>query len=102
VTFVLHGDTVYTAVDHKPKTTQRLKRLANIRRDARVAVLVDDYDEDWTRLWWCRLRGLARVTEEADEARRLLGAKYEQYRGKLPSGPVIALTVDEWTGWSAT
>ena len=98
ITFVLSGDEVFTAVDHKPKTTRALKRLANIRRDPRVTVLVDSYDEDWTKLWWCRLRGTARIIDEVIE---LFGVKYEQYRGRLPSGPVIAVAIDEWTGWSS-
>ena len=102
VTFVLDGDTLYTAVDHKPKTTQALKRLANIRRNPRVTLLVHSYEEDWSRLWWCRLRGSASVVESAEEAGGLFPEKYEQYRGRLPSGPVIAVSIDEWTGWSAT
>jgi PPOX class probable F420-dependent enzyme len=103
VTFVLDGETVYSAVDHKPKTTQRLKRLANIRRDSRVTLLVHSYDDDWSQLWWCRLRGKAEVLDDgADDARRLLAEKYDQYRERLPSGPVIAVAIEEWTGWSAT
>ena len=97
ITFVLSGDELLTAVDHKPKTTRALKRLANIRHDPRVTVLVHSYDEDWAKLWWCRLRGHARIIDEVSE---LFGVKYEQYRGRLPSGPVIAVAIDEWTGWS--
>jgi PPOX class probable F420-dependent enzyme len=103
VTFVLAGETVYSAIDHKPKTTQRLKRLANIRRDPRVTLLVHSYDDDWSLLWWCRLRGHAEVLDGgADDARRLLAGKYQQYRERLPSGPVIAIAIEGWTGWSAT
>ena len=98
VTFVLDGDTLYTAVDHKPKTTRALKRLANVERDPRVTLLVHSYAEDWDELWWCRLRGVARVTDGAPQA---FGVKYEQYRGRLPDGPVIAVAVENWTGWSA-
>jgi len=105
MTFVISGDALYSAVDHKPKTTRALKRLANIRRDPRATVLVHSYEEDWTKLWWCRLRGIAEVLDngaDADRARDLLAAKYEQYRERLPSGPVIATIVDEWMGWSAS
>lgn len=101
ITFALAGNTLYTAVDHKPKTTQALKRLANIRRDGRVSVLVHSYDEDWTRLWWCRLRGSASIVENGEEAYGLLAAKYAQYRERLPSGPVIAVAIDQWTGWTS-
>lgn len=102
VTFVLSGDLLFTAVDHKPKTTRALKRLANIRREPRVTVLVQSYAEDWSQLWWCRLSGRAEALEEAPEARGLLAEKYEQYRETFPSGPVIAVAIDDWTGWSAT
>jgi PPOX class probable F420-dependent enzyme len=98
VTFVLEGDVFYTAVDHKPKTTRDLNRLANIRRDARVTLLVHSYEEDWDNLWWCRLNGSARIVDDVPES---LGVKYEQYRERLPAGPVIAVTIQQWTGWSA-
>src|SRR5205814_1068673 len=61
ITFALVGDTILTAVDHKPKISRRLRRIANIERNHDVTVLVDHYEEDWTRLWWCRLAGTARV-----------------------------------------
>ena len=95
--FVLHGEVLYSAVDQKKKQTFRLRRLDNVRRDPRVSVLIDHYEEDWAKLWWCRLRGHARIIDEVSE---LFGVKYEQYRGRLPSGPVIAVAIDEWTGWS--
>jgi PPOX class probable F420-dependent enzyme len=98
VTFVLDGDVLYTAVDHKPKTTRALKRLANVARDPRVTLLVHSYEERWEQLWWCRLNGTARVQDAVPKA---LEVKYDQYRGRLPSGPVIAVTIEEWTGWSA-
>ena len=59
ICYALEGDVLYSAVDEKPKRSQRLKRLANIRADARVTVLVDHYEEDWTRLWWVRAAGRA-------------------------------------------
>ena len=69
VTFVLDGDHVYTAVDAKPKTTTNLRRLRNIGRDPRVAVLADHYEADWDRLWWARADGLASILgESADRA----------------------------------
>ena len=105
VTFALDGDHVYTAVDAKPKTTTNLRRLRNIGRDPRVAVLADHYEADWDRLWWARADGLASILgESADRARplELLAARYPQYRATLPAGPVIAIAVERWTGWAAT
>jgi PPOX class probable F420-dependent enzyme len=104
ICFVLEGDVLYSAVDEKPKRSKRLKRLANIRAHPGVTVLVDHYEEDWSRLWWVRLRGEARVLEEGPERDRallLLAAKYDQYRAQPPTGPVIAVEVEEWRAWSA-
>src|SRR5207249_11144921 len=83
VCFVLAGDTVYSAVDRKPKRTTALQRLANVRADPAATVLVDHYDEDWTMLWWVRLTGRGRVLDQGDERERalqLLRDKYPQYR----------------------
>jgi PPOX class probable F420-dependent enzyme len=104
ICYALEGDVLYSAVDEKPKRSKRLKRLANIRAHPGATVLVDHYEEDWTRLWWVRLRGEARVLEEGperDRALALLAGKYDQYRAQPPTGPVIALDVTEWRGWSA-
>jgi PPOX class probable F420-dependent enzyme len=104
ICFVLDRDVLYSAVDEKPKRSRRLKRLANIRAHPDVTVLVDHYEEDWSRLWWVRVRGAARVLEagqEHDRALALLAEKYDQYRAEPPRGPVIAVRVREWRGWSA-
>ena len=52
VTFAVDGDMIYTAVDHKPKTTTRLRRLANIAANPQVTLLADHYADDWDQLWW--------------------------------------------------
>jgi PPOX class probable F420-dependent enzyme len=105
VTFAADGDTLCIAIDHKPKSTLRLKRLANIAANPTVALLADHYADDWTQLWWSRADGEATVlTEPADTARpvALLAARYPQYQATPPTGPVIAITVTTWTGWSYT
>jgi PPOX class probable F420-dependent enzyme len=103
IVFALAGDTIYHAVDHKPKRTTALKRLANLEADPRAAVLADAYDEDWERLWWVRADGTARILEPGHaEAIALLAARYPQYRERPPEGPVIAVDVTRWTGWSAS
>ncbi|MEV0288757.1 TIGR03668 family PPOX class F420-dependent oxidoreductase [Kribbella sp. NPDC050820] len=102
VTYAVHGDEVYIAIDHKPKTTTDLRRLRNIAENDRVAVLVDEYDEDWTHLWWVRLDGVARVLPSLPAAVQLLQAKYPQYDAEPPRGPVIAVQVQNWSGWSYT
>ena len=103
-TFVVAGDSMYVAVDQKPKSTTDLKRLRNIRANPAVCLLVDHYDEDWTSLWWVRADGLASVVTEAGEMAgpiELLVERYPQYRDAPPTGPLIAIQVTFWSGWSA-
>jgi PPOX class probable F420-dependent enzyme len=116
ITFALDGDRIYTAVDAKPKSTTNLRRLRNIRADPRVAVLADHYEADWHRLWWARAEGLASILGDpagpAGAAGRpgpglagpleLLAGRYPQYRRSPPTGPVIAIAVERWTGWAAS
>ena len=102
VVFVLHGQIVYTAVDAKPKTTQRLRRLTNIESNPRVSLLVDHYDEDWTQLWWVRADGIATIHHDGgavQAGRDLLRAKYAQYQSVSLDGPVIAVAVERWSSW---
>jgi PPOX class probable F420-dependent enzyme len=104
IVFALAGDTLYSAVDEKPKRSRVLRRIENARARPEVTVLVDHYDDDWSSLWWARLRGRARVLgggEEAERALALLVEKYAQYRDAPPGLPVLAIDVDEWRGWSA-
>jgi PPOX class probable F420-dependent enzyme len=105
VCFALDGERLYSAVDRKPKTSPRLARLENIRAHPPVAVLVDHYEGDWSRLWWVLLRGRARVVEEGEEhelALAMLSDKYPQYRDSPPVDAVIVMSIDEWRGWAAS
>jgi PPOX class probable F420-dependent enzyme len=102
ICFAVDGDTIWSAVDAKPKRTRALRRLENIAADPRVAVLVDEYDDaDWSRLWWARADGTAAVHDAAPHALALLCARYEQYADSPPAGPFVAVAVTRWSGWSA-
>jgi PPOX class probable F420-dependent enzyme len=105
VTFAVADDAIVTAVDHKPKTTTALQRLRNVRRHGTATLLVDEYDEDWTALWWVRVRGAATVIEPDVPGHRAavapLVAKYEQYHDRAPRGAAIVVRIDEITGWAA-
>jgi PPOX class probable F420-dependent enzyme len=105
VCFALQGEVVYSAVDHKPKRGPRLRRVANIESTGRACLLVDAYDDaDWSRLWWVRLDGRARVVQAAPERSAALAAltrRYAQYAERPPTGPVLALDVTRWSGWSS-
>ena len=101
--FAVDGETLYFAVDAKPKTTTNLKRLRNIAANPAVSVLVDHYEDDWSKLWWVRADGTARVVADPSEAKHaieLLVNRYAQYRASRPLGPVVAIHIDRLTGWS--
>jgi PPOX class probable F420-dependent enzyme len=102
VVFAVHEQVVYTAVDAKPKTTQRLRRLTNIEANPQVSLLVDHYDDDWAQLWWVRADGIATIHHDdsaADAGLDLLRAKYAQYQSVSLDGPVIAVDVRRWSSW---
>jgi PPOX class probable F420-dependent enzyme len=99
IVFAVAGGVLITAVDHKPKSTMRLRRLDDIAANPRVSVLVDEYADDWDQLWWARVDGVGRVHESYDL--EPLVAKYADYREQPPQGPVIAIEVTRWSGWSA-
>lgn len=103
---VSEGDSnvLYTAVDAKPKSTRRLRRLANIGHNPAVSLLVDHYDDDWTRLWWVRADGDATVHHSGEEMATgyaLLRAKYHQYRRVELDGPVVTVQIRRWSSWQA-
>ena len=105
VVFAVDGEEIVSIVDAKPKRTPELKRLRNIAENPRVSLLVDEYDEDWERLWWVRADGEARVEGSGsarDRAIELLRAKYEQYRSTWsePVGAAVVVRVDRWRWWA--
>lgn len=100
--FFLKGDVVYSAVDAKPKSTLALRRLDNLATNPAACLLVDCYDDDWSKLWWIRVDGTARVLvdgDERDHALDLLASKYPQYQATRPPGPVIAMDITAWRSW---
>ena len=104
VVFAVHNGVVYTAVDAKRKTTQRLRRLANIEANPRVSMLVDHYDDDWTQLWWVRADGVAAVHHSGEEMAAgyaHLRQKYVQYQRIALDGPVVTVEVQRWSHWHA-
>lgn len=105
ITFAVNGEVIVTAVDGKPKSGKRLRRLSDIAENPNVTVLVDHYREDWSALWWARAEGEA--TElSADDSRcpellEMLAEKYPQYLRQRPDGSLIVIAVSRWIGWSA-
>ena len=97
--YALVGDAFYFAVDDKPKRTRtRLKRLRNIEDNPQVALVIDDYDEEWTRLAYLLVQGRAQLVVHGDEYARALAAlceRYPPYRAMplaLPAHPMVRIT----------
>ena len=107
-TFALLDDgRLVTAVDHKPKRTTRLQRLANVAADPRVTLAVDHWDDDdWSALWWVRVHASAVVVEPEAAAHATavaaLAARYPQYADRPPEGPALVLDPERWVGWRAS
>ena len=106
ICFACDGSVFYSAIDRKPKRVapSRLARLKNIQETPQVAFLVDQYDEDWTRLWYVLVRGEAEVVSASAEQKRaiqLLRAKYQQYDSNmLPDDAlVLRITPARITAW---
>ena len=104
VVFAVHDDMVYTAVDAKRKSTQRLRRLVNIEANPQVSMLVDHYEDDWAALWWVRADGVAAIHYSGDAMATgysLLRRKYLQYQRIALDGPVVTVDVQRWSSWQA-
>ena len=105
VVFAVVGETLWSAVDAKPKSTTALRRLANVAANPAVSLLVDHYADDWATLWWVRADGQATVVHLDEggttEGLAALVAKYPQYQLDPPLGPALRIHVTRWTSWSA-
>jgi PPOX class probable F420-dependent enzyme len=103
ICFAVVDGWVGSAVDHKPKRTGRLLRLDDMEVAGTATVLVDYYDDDWSQLWWVRIRGRAVVhrhhDEEAVAVLAALAAKYDQYREHPPAGAVYRIGIDDVRSW---
>lgn len=104
ITFALEADVLYTAVDAKPKRATHLRRFDNVAANPRVSVIVDAYDDDWSRLWWARADGHASIAtggEGLERAFSALRARYAQHATVALTGPAMIIVVKRWSGWSA-
>jgi PPOX class probable F420-dependent enzyme len=103
-TFAVDGARrIVIGIDSKPKSSLNLRRLRNIAGNPRVSLLVDHYSADWEQLWWARADGVATIERSGAEHAEHWGslrAKYPQYGGQVLDGPVIAVRVTSWSGWS--
>jgi PPOX class probable F420-dependent enzyme len=111
VVFAPSGGRIWIPVDAKPKRAKELARVANVRRDPRVALLLDRYEADWSALWWLRVDGAGAVVVGAEsagvaEAEAALRRKYPQYaatplfRDAAPT--LLAIAPRRLTSWAAS
>lgn len=106
VCYAVVDGAIYTPLDRKPKRVpvERLRRVRDLRQNPAVCLVVDDYDDDWTRLRWLQLRGAAAVIAPGPEHARAIAAlrsRYRQYRAMpLEELPVIRITLQQVVEWS--
>lgn len=93
---------IVISVDEKPKRTRRLRRLANIESDPRVSLLADHYDDDWSRLWWVRADGRARVVDSVEPSVEDAHRRRHPQTTDHELGPWIDIAIHRLTAWSAT
>ncbi|MYE53601.1 MAG: TIGR03668 family PPOX class F420-dependent oxidoreductase [Chloroflexi bacterium] len=107
ICYAFDGERIYTAIDLKPKTVggSHLKRVRNILENRNVAIVIDDYSEDWSELAYVMIRGTAEIIEggeERDGAEALLREKYAQYAEMLEPGcAIISITPKRVVSWGA-
>jgi PPOX class probable F420-dependent enzyme len=104
ITFAVLGDSVWSAIDDKPKRAAEPARLRYLRRRPRAALCIDRYNDDWSRLAWVQLLGRIDILplREATAAVEALAARYEPYRERTPPGPLLRLSVERALSWRAT
>lgn len=100
VCFVYDGDSVWIALDEKPKTVDvsQLKRVRNVQQNPRVSLLLDHYDEDWTRLAWVMVQGRAALTQLTPPVVHALHQKYPQYL-TMHIEHALRITPDRFRYW---
>ena len=109
VVFVRMDEDIFICIDEKPKKHRFLKRLANIKANPKISLLVDNYDDNWQELTWVRVDGTAILLENTDESRVVfesvistLRDKYPQYQTMdLSRGPIIRITINAIASWQA-
>jgi PPOX class probable F420-dependent enzyme len=107
ICYVLVEETLYSATDAKPKRVpvQRLKRIQNIRHNPHVALVIDDYGEDWTQLAYVILHGTAEILTGGlafERAITALREKYPQYHPMpIQENPMIAVHLTRVVSWGA-
>jgi PPOX class probable F420-dependent enzyme len=106
ICYASDGRAIYSALDQKPKRVApaALQRVRNLLAHPKVALLVDDYAEDWSQLTYLLVRGRAALLEPGTPdhaaAVALLRAKYAQYRAMaIEAQPIICIHPTHSSFW---
>lgn len=106
ICYIVDNASLHTVVDAKPKSAPtRMRRLRNIAENPRAAVIIDRYDEDWTRLEYVLLRGPAGIVTDAGEYAQAvdrLRTKYRQYRKmtfSVEANPLVRVDIESVHHW---
>lgn len=106
VCFALVEERIVTPIDEKPQrvSPDALRRSRDISENPRVALLVDHYTDDWSRLGWVQVRGTAtHCTPGEDPHSRgvtALRQKYDQYAAHaLEDRPLIQISPGSVRSW---
>ncbi|MFT5132350.1 MAG: PPOX class probable F420-dependent enzyme [Gammaproteobacteria bacterium] len=111
IVFVRYEDMLWSPVDGKPKQGRELARVRNLRINPNVSLLIDSYEQDWSRLWWIRVEGIANIVvaesgtdPHVADAVQALRNKYPQYQDvpvlRKPE-TLIAIKPTKMTSWCA-
>jgi PPOX class probable F420-dependent enzyme len=103
VTFAVAGDFIYSAIDRKPKRTATPARLRYLEARPEVALTVDHYEDDWSKLAWVQVLGRVALLRRSEDRAGMdaLAAKYEPYRDDPPPGPLLRLAPQRTLHWRA-
>ena len=102
VVFCVLDDAIYVPIDGKPKANGRLKRIANIEANPAVSLLIDEYDEDWSKLRWLRVDGTATMVPTKPNIAAALRRKYPQYGATAIGDMAIRIAIQQSHSWAAS
>ncbi len=100
VVFVRHGTSIYSPIDGKPKSARKLQRIIDIETNPQITLLLDQYDDEWSKLWWVRITGTARCIELESEVRISLISKYPAYQNVSVGHQCIQIDISNTTRWA--